>query len=63
VIGTVLTHLIGWPLIPLNFQRQRFEADFRFLLYSLMPSVTGNMVTETAKRLSKLASSPPVAPQ
>jgi putative ATP-binding cassette transporter len=27
-----LTHLIGWPLIPLNFQQQRFEADFRFNL-------------------------------
>jgi len=32
VIGTVVTHLIGWPLIPLNFQQQRFEADFRFNL-------------------------------
>ncbi len=32
VIGTMLTHLIGWPLIPLNFQQQRFEADFRFNL-------------------------------
>ena len=32
VIGTWLTHLIGWPLIPLNFQQQRFEADFRFNL-------------------------------
>jgi vitamin B12/bleomycin/antimicrobial peptide transport system ATP-binding/permease protein len=32
VIGTVLTHLIGWQLIPLNFQQQRFEADFRFNL-------------------------------
>jgi len=32
VIGTGLTHLIGWPLIPLNFQQQRFEADFRFNL-------------------------------
>jgi putative ATP-binding cassette transporter len=31
-IGTVLTHWIGWPLIPLNFQQQRFEADFRFNL-------------------------------
>jgi putative ATP-binding cassette transporter len=31
-IGTVLTHRIGWPLIPLNFQQQRFEADFRFNL-------------------------------
>ena len=32
VIGTVLTHMIGWRLIPLNFQQQRFEADFRFNL-------------------------------
>jgi vitamin B12/bleomycin/antimicrobial peptide transport system ATP-binding/permease protein len=32
VIGTWLTHLIGWKLIPLNFQQQRYEADFRFNL-------------------------------
>ena len=32
VIGTVLTHLIGRPLIALNFQQQRYEADFRFSL-------------------------------
>jgi vitamin B12/bleomycin/antimicrobial peptide transport system ATP-binding/permease protein len=32
IIGTTLTHLIGWPLIPLNFQQQRYEADFRFNL-------------------------------
>jgi putative ATP-binding cassette transporter len=32
IVGTTLTHLIGWPLIPLNFQQQRFEADFRFNL-------------------------------
>jgi vitamin B12/bleomycin/antimicrobial peptide transport system ATP-binding/permease protein len=32
VMGTLLTHRIGWPLIPLNFQQQRFEADFRFNL-------------------------------
>ena len=32
IFGTVLTHRIGWPLIPLNFQRQRYEADFRFNL-------------------------------
>ena len=29
-IGTTLTHLIGRPLIALNFQQQRYEADFRF---------------------------------
>ncbi|MDR3465704.1 MAG: ABC transporter ATP-binding protein/permease [Xanthobacteraceae bacterium] len=32
VIGTILTHLIGWPLARLNFQQQAYEADFRFNL-------------------------------
>lgn len=32
VLGTVFTHLIGRPLIALNFQQQRYEADFRFNL-------------------------------
>jgi putative ATP-binding cassette transporter len=32
IVGTTLTHLIGWPLIMLNFRQQRFEADFRFNL-------------------------------
>ena len=31
-LGTWLTHLIGRPLVGLNFQQQRFEADFRFNL-------------------------------
>ena len=31
-IGTALTHLIGRSLIALNFQQQRYEADFRFSL-------------------------------
>lgn len=29
-IGTLLAHLIGSRLIPLNFRQQRFEADLRF---------------------------------
>ena len=32
LIGTYFTHLIGWPLVGLNFNQQRFEADFRFNL-------------------------------
>jgi putative ATP-binding cassette transporter len=32
LLGTTLTHLIGWPLVGLNFQQQRYEADFRFNL-------------------------------
>ena len=31
-VGTWLTVNIGRPLVPLNFARQRFEADFRFSL-------------------------------
>lgn len=32
VLGTTLTHLVGRVLIALNFQQQRYEADFRFNL-------------------------------
>jgi putative ATP-binding cassette transporter len=32
VAGTIFTHLIGRALIALNFQQQRYEADFRFNL-------------------------------
>lgn len=32
VLGTLLTHWIGWPLAAINFRQQRFEADFRFNL-------------------------------
>ena len=30
IAGSVLSHLIGRRLIPLNFAQQRFEADFRY---------------------------------
>ncbi len=32
ILGTALTHLIGSPLVRLNFNQQRYEADFRFNL-------------------------------
>ncbi|GAA4500636.1 ABC transporter ATP-binding protein/permease [Pseudaeromonas paramecii] len=35
VLGTALTFLIGRPLVRLNFNQQRFEADFRFSLVRL----------------------------
>jgi putative ATP-binding cassette transporter len=31
-LGTVVVHLFGRALIPLNFNQQRYEADFRFRL-------------------------------
>ncbi len=41
VVGTVLTHLIGKPLIGLDFNQQRFEADFRFSLVRLRENTEG----------------------
>jgi vitamin B12/bleomycin/antimicrobial peptide transport system ATP-binding/permease protein len=35
IIGTWVTHLVGRPLIKLNFDQQRYEADFRFSLVRL----------------------------
>ena len=34
-VGTVITHLIGRPLVRLLFEKQRYEADFRFGLARL----------------------------
>ncbi|MGE4531387.1 MAG: ABC transporter ATP-binding protein/permease [Acidithiobacillus sp.] len=35
IIGTILTALIGRPLIKLNFNQERFQADFRFSMMRL----------------------------
>lgn len=32
VLGTIITHLIGWPLVGIDFRQQQYEADFRFNL-------------------------------
>lgn len=32
ILGTVLTHLIGKPLVGLDYRQQQYEADFRFNL-------------------------------
>ena len=34
-VGTLITHSIGRALVPLNFDQQRYEADFRFSLARL----------------------------
>jgi len=39
--GTLVTHLIGRPLIGMNFSRQRVEADFRFSLVRLRENSEG----------------------
>jgi putative ATP-binding cassette transporter len=31
-LGTLIAHLIGWRLIPLQFNQQRYESDFRFAM-------------------------------
>jgi len=40
-VGSWLTHLIGRPLIGLNFAQQRFEADFRFNLVRFRENAEG----------------------
>jgi putative ATP-binding cassette transporter len=49
ILGTGLTHLIGRPLIALNFQQQRYEADFRFSLVR---------VRENSEQIALLAGEP-----
>lgn len=39
VLSTWLTHLVGRPLVPLNFDRLRFEADFRYGLVRFRDNV------------------------
>jgi vitamin B12/bleomycin/antimicrobial peptide transport system ATP-binding/permease protein len=41
VAGTWLAHLIGKPLIGLNYGQQRFEADYRFSLVRLRENAEG----------------------
>jgi putative ATP-binding cassette transporter len=41
VLGTWLTHRIGKPLIALNFNQQRYEADFRFGLVRFRENAEG----------------------
>jgi putative ATP-binding cassette transporter len=41
VVGSFLTHYVGHRLIGINFQQQRFEADFRFSLVRLRENSEG----------------------
>ena len=41
IVGTWLTHWIGRPLVRLNFDRQRYEADFRFGLVRFRENTEG----------------------
>ena len=41
VVGTFFANLVGRRLIPLNFQKQRFEANFRFSLVRVRENAEG----------------------
>src|SRR5262249_15870261 len=41
VVGTFLANLVGRRLIPLNYQRQRFAANFRFALVRVRENAEG----------------------
>jgi putative ATP-binding cassette transporter len=41
IVGSWLTHRLGWPLVRLNFDQQRYEADFRFGLIRFRENAEG----------------------
>lgn len=41
IVGSVLTHYVGRRLIGINFQQERFEANFRFSLVRLRENAEG----------------------
>ncbi len=41
IAGTTLTHLVGSPLVGLNFRQQRVEANFRYSLVRLRENMEG----------------------
>ncbi|OFZ99926.1 MAG: ABC transporter ATP-binding protein [Betaproteobacteria bacterium RIFCSPLOWO2_02_FULL_62_17] len=41
ILGSVLAHFVGRQLIPINFQKERYEADFRFNLVRLRENAEG----------------------
>jgi putative ATP-binding cassette transporter len=41
IVGTFLANLVGRRLIPLNFQKQQFEANFRFALVRVRENAEG----------------------
>ncbi len=41
MVSTLVTHLVGRPLVPLRFQQQRLEANFRFNLVRVRENVEG----------------------
>jgi ABC-type uncharacterized transport system fused permease/ATPase subunit len=41
VVGTWLAHIIGRPLAPLNFEKQKVEANFRFSLVRFRKNAEG----------------------
>jgi putative ATP-binding cassette transporter len=60
VAGTALTHWIGSPLIGLNFQQQRYEADFRFDLVRVRENgeqiaLLGGEAAETHRLLDRFS--------
>ncbi len=61
LVGTVLIARIGRPLITLNFQRERFQADFRFSMVRLRENsesiaLYGGEVKEKEHFLARFAS-------
>ncbi len=53
VLGTLITFLMGRPLVLLNFRQQRFEADFRFSLIRLRENAESVAIYKGEKEENK----------
>ena len=54
VLGTVITFFIGRPLVGLNFNQQRYEADFRYSLIRLRENAEAVALYKGEEEESKL---------
>ena len=53
MVGTWVTHWIGNPLVRLNFDRQRCEADFRFGLVRFRENTEGVALYRGLERMAR----------
>ncbi len=54
IVGTWLTHLVGRPLVGIEFDKQRLEADFRYSLIRVRENAEG-VALYNGERIERLA--------
>ena len=58
IVGTFFANLVGRRLIPLNFQKQRYEANFRFSLVRVRENAEGIALYRGEEREAEALNAP-----